>query len=246
MIDVKRVEVCGVPVDCVTMSDAVRVAESWVETGDHPLAILAVNPEKIIRAQQDPTLLTTLRASGLLIPDGIGVVFAVRLLGLGNLERVPGAELMPELCGLAAKKGYKVFLFGANPETILRAAEVLRQRYSCLNIAGVQHGYVKEEEMQSVITAINDTQAELLFVALGSPKQELWMTRYLPSLKVKVCQGVGGTFDVIAGRVKRAPLAFRRLHLEWFYRLLSQPSRILRQKTYPIFAFRVLRKRLLG
>ncbi len=246
MRDVKRTEICGVPVDCLTMSDAVRVTEHWIEMGEHPLAILAVNPEKIIRAQQDPMLMATLRASGLLIPDGIGVVFAVRLLSLGSLERVPGSELMPKLCEQAAKKGYKVFLFGANQEVIAHAAVVLCQRYPGLNIVGTQHGYVKEEEMPSVITTINDTQAELLFVALGSPKQELWMTRYLPTLKVKVCQGVGGTFDVIAGRVKRAPLVFRVLHLEWFYRLLSQPSRILRQTALPIFAFRVLRKRMLG
>ena len=246
MRDVKRTEICGVPVDCLTMSDAVRVTEHWIEMGEHPLAILAVNPEKVIRAQRDPTLLATLQASGLLIPDGIGVVFAVRLLGLGQIERVPGSELMPKLCERSAQRGYKIFLFGANQEVISQAAEVLLQRYSGLNIVGTQHGYVKEEEMPSVITAINSSQADLLFVALGSPKQELWMTRYLPALNVKVCQGVGGTFDVIAGRVKRAPLGFRLLHLEWFYRLLSQPSRMFRQTALPMFALCVLRKRLLG
>lgn len=240
-----RVEILGVPVDCVTMAQAVQ----WVETtlaSDQPRSVIAVNPEKVIQANQDPEVLKRLQQAGLLIPDGIGVVFAVRLLGLGCLERVPGSELMPKLCEQAAKKGYKVFLFGANQEVISQAAEVLLQRYSGLNIVGTQHGYVKEEEMPSVIAAINSSQADLLFVALGSPKQELWMTRYLPALNVKVCQGVGGTFDVIAGRVKRAPLAFRLLHLEWFYRLLSQPSRILRQTALPIFAFRVLRKRVLG
>ncbi len=246
MRDVKRTEICGVPVDCLTMADAVRVTEHWIGMGERPLAILAVNPEKVIRAQRDPMLLATLRASGLLIPDGIGVVFAVRLLGLGQIERVPGSELMPKLCERSAQKGYKVFLFGANQEVISQAAQVLVQRYRGLNIVGIQHGYVKEEEMPSVITAINRSQADLLFIALGSPRQELWMTRYLPALNVKVCQGVGGTFDVIAGRVKRAPLAFRLLHLEWLYRLLSQPSRILRQTALPVFAFRVLRKRLLG
>ena len=100
--------------------------------------------------------------------------------------------------------------------------------------------------MPSVIAYINKCEADILFVALGSPNQEIWMSRYLHDLKVKVCQGVGGTFDVIAGRVKRAPVAFRSLHLEWFYRLLSQPSRIFRQTALPMFAFRVLRKRLLG
>ena len=241
----QRVEILGVPVDCVTMVQAIQ----WVETtlaSDQPRNVIAVNPEKVIKAGQDPELLVRLQKAGLLIPDGIGVVFAVRLFGLGPIERVPGSELMPKLCELAAQKGYRVFLFGANQEVISQAAQVLRQRYPGLNIVGTQHGYVKEEEMPSVITAINDAQADLLFVALGSPKQELWMTRYLPALKVKVCQGVGGTFDVIAGRVRRAPLAFRLLHLEWFYRLVSQPSRILRQTALPMFAFRILHKRLLG
>jgi N-acetylglucosaminyldiphosphoundecaprenol N-acetyl-beta-D-mannosaminyltransferase len=245
LINPTRVEILGVPVDCVTMEQAVHWVEAMLAS-TQPKNVIAVNPEKVIKANQDPELLKRLQQGGLLIPDGIGVVFAVRLLGLGNLERVPGSELMPRLCERAAKKGYRVFLFGASEEVVSQAALVLRERYPGLNIVGTQHGYVNEEEMPSVITAINDAQADLLFVALGSPKQELWMTRYLPSLKVKVCQGVGGTFDVIAGRVKRAPLVFRVLHLEWFYRLLSQPTRILRQSALPLFAFRVLRKRVLG
>ena len=100
--------------------------------------------------------------------------------------------------------------------------------------------------MPKLVAEINESQADLLFIALGSPKQELWMTKYLPALNVKICQGVGGTFDVIAGHVKRAPLVFRRIHLEWFYRLMAQPSRILRQKALPLFAFYVLRKRVFG
>lgn len=241
----QRVEILGVPVDCVTMAQAVQWAETSLTSGQ-PRSVIAVNPEKVMRASQDPELLEPLQKAGLLIPDGIGVVFAVRLLGLGQIERVPGSELMPNLCERAAAKGYKVFLFGASQEVITQAAQVLLQRYPGLNIVGTQHGYVEEEKMPPVITAINMSQADLLFVALGSPKQELWMTRYLPALKVKVCQGVGGTFDVIAGRVKRAPLVFRVLYLEWFYRLMSQPGRLLRQTALPIFAFRVLRKRLLG
>ncbi len=240
-----RIEILGVPVDCVTMDQAVQWVEAAIVSGQSR-SVIAVNPEKVIKAEQDAELLKHLQQAGLLIPDGIGVVFAVRLLGLGQLERVPGSELMPKLCEQASKKGYKVFLFGGSQEVIVQTEKVLVHRYPGLNIVGAQHGYVNEEEMQSVVMAINQTEADLLFIALGSPKQELWMTQYLPSLNIKVCQGVGGTFDVIAGRVKRAPLAFRALHLEWFYRLMAQPDRIFRQTALPIFAFRVLRKRLLG
>ncbi|NOU10833.1 MAG: WecB/TagA/CpsF family glycosyltransferase [Nitrospira sp.] len=241
----KRIEILGVPVDCITMAEALDCAESMIR-GEHPCTILAVNPEKVIRAQRDNKLLEQLRAANLLIPDGIGVVLAARLLGLGYAERVPGSELMPRLCERAASKGYAVFLFGANQEVNARVVTALQDRYPGIRIAGSQHGYVTEEEMPSVIAYINKCEADILFVALGSPNQEIWMSRYLHDLKVKVCQGVGGTFDVIAGRVKRAPVAFRSLHLEWFYRLLSQPSRIFRQTALPLFVFRVLRKRLLG
>ena len=244
-MDVKRIEVCGVPVDCLTMGDALRVTEDWIQTGNHPLTIFAVNPEKVIRAQHNPELLATLRGAGLLIPDGIGVVLAVRLLGLGHAERVPGSELMPRLCERAVSKDYTVFLFGASEEVNQQAVAVLRERYPGIRIVGSQHGYVKDEDMPAVITRINTAQPDLLFIALGSPHQELWMARYLPELKVKVCQGVGGTFDVIAGRVRRAPKVFRSLHLEWFYRLASNPRRISRQIALPLFAFHVLRKRLI-
>ena len=240
----KRIEILGVPVDCVTMEQALDWAESMIK-GHHPCTILAVNPEKVMRAQQDGNLLAQLRAADLLIPDGIGIVLAARLLGLGHAERVPGAELMPKLCERAVSKGYTVFLFGASEEVNQQAVAVLRERYPGIRIVGSQHGYVKDEDMPAVVTSINACQPDLLFVALGSPHQELWMARYLPQLTVKVCQGVGGTFDVIAGHVRRAPKFFRSLHLEWFYRLASNPRRIRRQTALPIFAYRILKKRFI-
>lgn len=241
----KRIDVLGVPVDAVNMQEALVAVEVMLG-GDRAETVIAVNPEKIIKAQTDPALLGRLRSAGLLIPDGIGVVAAARILGLARMERVPGSELMPAICEMAALKGYKVFLFGANPETNLRAVDVLRERYPGIQIAGHQDGYVKDQDMPQLIERINASQAEILFIALGSPKQELWMDKYSPLLKVKVCQGVGGTFDVIAGHVKRAPLVFRKMHLEWFYRLASQPKRILRQTALPKFVSQVLRKKLLG
>lgn len=243
---VKRIEVLGVPVDCVTMDEAVQWADSTIREGASACPILAVNPEKIMRAWENPTLLEVLRSARLLIPDGIGVVLAARVLELGRMSRVPGSELMPHLCQLAATKGYTVFLFGASPEVISIAEQVLRQRFSGLHVVGTQHGYVSEDDMPRVIAAINAARPDLLFVALGSPKQELWMARYVPELHVKICQGVGGTFDVIAGRVKRAPALFRAIHLEWLYRLLMQPSRILRQTALPRFAYHVLKCKVAG
>jgi N-acetylglucosaminyldiphosphoundecaprenol N-acetyl-beta-D-mannosaminyltransferase len=241
----KRIEILGVPLDCVTMGEALDCAESMIRDRQR-CAILAVNPEKVMRAIQDDKLLAQLRGASLLIPDGIGVVFAARLLGLGHAERVPGSELMPKLCEQAALKGYTIFLFGASQEVNAKVVTKLQEEYPGLRIVGSQHGYVKEKDMPAVISRINEASPDVLFVALGSPAQELWIARYLPQLKVKVCQGVGGTFDVIAGHVKRAPKTFRGLHLEWFYRLASDPRRLRRQTALPLFAYRVLKDRLTG
>jgi N-acetylglucosaminyldiphosphoundecaprenol N-acetyl-beta-D-mannosaminyltransferase len=241
----KRVDILDVPVDCITMDQAVEWAASRMKE-TQPASVIAVNPEKIMKAQTDLTLQRCLRSAGLLIPDGIGVVMAARLLGLGYAERVPGAELMPRLCAFAAQKGHSVFLFGGSPDVNQETAATLRQRLPTLNIVGAQHGFVPPSDMQTVLNRINESAPDFLFLALGSPKQELWMANHLPHLRVKVCQGVGGTFDVLAGRVKRAPKIFRAVHLEWFFRLLSQPNRILRQTALPLFAFHILRKRVRG
>ena len=237
-----RIEVLGVPVDRVTMGSAVRYADYWLDNGDRALTIFAVNPEKVIRARTDSKVLQILQGAGLLIPDGIGVVLAARWLGLGGMRRVAGADLMPELCRLAARKGRGVFLYGAKPEVNERAAVVLRQHFPALIIVGRQDGYLPEEEMPLLIQRINSSHADILFVALGSPRQELWMETYLPYLNVRICQGIGGTLDVLAGAAPRAPELCRRLGLEWLYRLLSDPKRAKRQLALPEFACLVIRE----
>ncbi len=236
----ERIDILGVPVDCVNMEQALDTVEVMI-AGDQPQYVIAVNPEKVIKARQDPKLLMQLHDAGLLIPDGIGVVIAARLLDSVRMERVPGSELMPEICARAAEKGYRIFLFGADPEVNRKTRDIIAQRYPGILIVGNCDGYVTEDDMPSLIDEINASGAEILFVALGSPKQELWMEKYLGLTNVKVCQGVGGTFDVIAGKVRRAPLVFRKIHLEWLYRLLSNPGRMLRQTALPKFMVAVLK-----
>lgn len=237
----KRIEILGVPVDCLDWAEALQTLEHELRSPGPARAIIAVNPEKVIRARREPQLLNCLRRAGLLIPDGIGVVAAARLLGLARMERVAGSELMPKLCEIARREGHGVFLFGAAEAVNARAAAALSATFPGLRIAGRHHGYVDEAGMPSLIESINASQASVLFVALGSPRQELWIERHLPDLQhVRLCQGVGGTLDVLAGTVKRAPAGFIRLHLEWLYRLLAQPSRLLRQSALPKFAIGVL------
>jgi N-acetylglucosaminyldiphosphoundecaprenol N-acetyl-beta-D-mannosaminyltransferase len=240
----RRVSVLGVPVDCVDMTRTLAAVDDMV-AGGLPRTILAVNPEKVMKAQHDPVLRGALDDAGLLIPDGIGVVFAVRMLWGEHISRVPGSELMPAICALAAQRGYKVFLFGASREVNEQAVAKLQHQYPGIPIVGHHDGYVDEAGMPRLIDEINLCGAQILFVALGSPKQELWMEKYLLQLHhVRVCQGVGGTFDVIAGRVRRAPALFRHANLEWFYRLITDPKRALRQVALPQFTLAVFRAKL--
>ena len=240
-----RVDILDVPVDCVDMRRALEFVD-WMIRSKERGAVIAVNPEKVIKAREVPLLRQALQHARLLLPDGIGVVVAARILGLCQLDRVPGSELMPRICELAAQKGYRIFLFGASKNVNQKVSRSLAERYPGLEIVGAQDGYVEEQDMPRLIKSINQSGAQILFVALGSPRQEYWMEKHLPDLDVNVCQGVGGTFDVIAGHVRRAPYIFRRMHLEWFYRLLSDPRRMRRQAVLPKFAFHVLRKRLMG
>lgn len=237
-----RIKIFGAPVDCVDMNAALLEVEKMID-GDRPNTIIAINPEKVIKAQQEPRLMNWLDNARLVIPDGIGVVIAARLLFGAKLTRVPGSELMPKICELSAKKGYRVFLYGATNLTISKAVEQLRSRYAGINIVGYQDGYLPDKDMPILIERLNELKPQIIFVALGSPRQELWMDQNLSKIpSVRVCQGVGGTFDVIAGTVRRAPQFFIRLHCEWLYRLLAQPKRILRQTALPLFAAKVMKQ----
>jgi len=235
----KRIRILGVPLDAVDMAQALDYVDHLIATGQQG-AVIAVNPEKVMKAREDPWLLEQLRSAALLVPDGIGVVWAARLLGLARLERVAGSDLMPNLCALAARRGYGVFLYGARPEVNAGARQVLEARYPGLRVVGNRDGYVPEQEMSALVEEINRSRADLLFVALGSPRQEAWMATQLPKLDVKICQGVGGTLDVLTGHVPRAPKAWQAVNLEWAYRLLREPRRLLRQTALPKFAWAVL------
>lgn len=241
----QRYPILDVWVDAVDMQQALDKAVEFVETGSKAHTIFACNPEKNFSVPRDPLLYKTFQNADLIIPDGVGVVLAARILHGARLRRVPGCELMQNLCGLAAEKGYEIFIYGAKEEVNKAAAERLVERLPDLKIAGRSHGYVPEEEMEALVGRINESKARILFLALGSPKQEQWMSKYLGRLEqVRVCQGIGGTLDVLAGTVKRAPELYCRLGLEWLYRLISEPKRLARQKVLPVFAFRVAREKL--
>jgi N-acetylglucosaminyldiphosphoundecaprenol N-acetyl-beta-D-mannosaminyltransferase len=237
----RRYKILNIWVDAVTKPEALAFAETILQRGNRPHAILAANPEKNYSVVRDPVLMEAFATADLLLPDGIGIVWAARFLYGVKMARLAGVEFMEELCRLSAQRGYKIFLYGAKEEVNRRAVEVLRERYPGIHIVGRAHGYLGREDMPQLIAAINTSGAEILFLALGSPKQEKWFATYRPALQsVKLVQGIGGTLDVITGAVPRAPASWQRLGVEWLYRLLREPQRLGRQLVLPLFAAEVL------
>lgn len=201
--------------------------------------IVAINPEKVVKAQNDPALRELLNKATYQIPDGIGIILASKLKKGQISERVTGIDMMLRLCRLAAENQKSVFLYGAKPGIAAEAKTKLQEMFPGLNVAGVLDGYEKDEA--KIAKIINDANPDIIFVALGSPRQENWILDHKDQLAPKVYQGVGGSFDVISGRIKRAPTGFQKLGLEWLYRLMKEPWRWKRQMDLPKFLVAVLR-----
>ncbi|MFA5603431.1 MAG: WecB/TagA/CpsF family glycosyltransferase [Bacilli bacterium] len=189
--------------------------------------IIAINPEKILKSRNDNELKELLNNATYKIPDGIGVVYASKKMGGKIKSRITGIDCMEMLCELSNIKGYKIFMFGASSEVVRNAKYELTKKYPKVNIVGILDGYEKDND--KIVETINKSGANILFVALGSPKQENWIKNNMNKLNVNIFQGVGGSFDVFSGGIKRAPKLMQKLGLEWLYRLIKEPKRIFRQ-----------------
>jgi len=205
--------------------------------------VITLNAEIAYQAMHDEDLKGIINSAELVTPDGIGIVWASRVLGYDIRERITGIDLIYELCACALHKDWSVFFLGAAPGIASTAGDALGNIYPGLKIVGSRDGFFKAEETEDVIAAINEANPDLLFVALGAPKQEYWINKNKNRLDNMICIGVGGSFDVIAGKKKRAPDIFVKLNLEWFYRLLMEPARIKRQISLPLFVLRILKEK---
>jgi len=231
-----------VSIDTLTMGESVERVADFIRSG-RPHRVLTLNPEFLYRAQSDPELMELAGRADLVTPDGIGIVWACRMAGHPVVERVTGIDLMLSLAGRAAAENWRIYMLGAAPGVAKEAAERLCLDYPGLQVVGTHHGYFSMgEEAAGVAEIVRQTRPQLIFVALGAPKQEQWIDHYLELSGASVAVGVGGSFDVIAGKVQRAPQWSQRLHLEWLARLLREPTRWRRQLVLPRFAWLVLRK----
>ncbi len=238
----KTVEILGVHIDNMTMQETLEKAKALLKT-EGVSAIYTPNPEIIMAAYQEESFRVILNEADICCPDGIGVVYASRMLKKPVPERVPGYDVTCALLKSIAKTGEGVFLFGAKPGVAELAKTKLEERYPGLVVSGTHDGYFQEEEEADIVRQINQSGAKLLLVCLGAPKQEKWIHKHKKDLKVNLCMGVGGSLDVFAGTVKRAPELFIKLNLEWFYRLCKQPSRIGRFMALPKFILTVAKKK---
>ncbi|MBC7234265.1 MAG: WecB/TagA/CpsF family glycosyltransferase [Chloroflexi bacterium] len=215
--------------------------ERWVIEG-HPHQVVTVNPEFVIRAQRDAAFNVVLKKAALALPDGVGLLWASRLLGKPLRERVAGSDMLPLIAALCARRGYRPYLLGAAPGVAERAAAVLQRDNPSLEIAGTYAGSPDPSEEEAIVERVVKAAPDFLFVAYGAPQQDLWIFRNLQRLQVPVCMGVGGAFDFIAGVTPRAPLWMRERGLEWLYRLWRQPWRWRRMLALPRFVYLVLRQ----
>ena len=232
------VTILGVQIDKITAEYALKKAERFVRT-EGVSVIYTPNPEIVMAAYEDPSFCKILNDADLCTPDGIGVVYASRMLHNPVPERVPGFDLTCGLLESIAKTGEGVFLFGAKPGVAETAKKNLEQKYPGLQVCGTHDGYFKPEDEDGIIDAINQSGAKLLLVCLGAPKQEKWIAAHKDARCVNLCMGVGGALDVFAGTVKRAPELFIKCNLEWLYRFIKQPSRLNRFAALPKFMLTV-------
>jgi N-acetylglucosaminyldiphosphoundecaprenol N-acetyl-beta-D-mannosaminyltransferase len=243
MISESRVDFLGCPVDGLSMEQAVGKVEDFIRRGT-PHHVAVINANKLWLMERDSRVTMTMQGAALVLPEK-AVVIGGRILGVDTLHHVGGIMLLKAFLDRAQEKEYRVFFLGAKPEILVQMIQVLAQSHPRLKIAGSQDGYFKDEELSSVKQRVRTARPDVLFVAMGTPKQEYWITEHMVDLGVPVCMGVGGSFDVIAGRKKDAPAWVRTLAMEWLYRLAQDPKNLWKRYliTIPWFLRKVLRAR---
>ncbi|KQY92076.1 N-acetylmannosaminyltransferase [Paenibacillus sp. Root52] len=236
---IPTVSIYGIPFSKLPMSETVEVLREAV-LSKQPHHVITANPIMVMAAMEDSAIMRVMQSAEMIVPDGTGVVWAANYCGDPVAERVPGYELLHELLRVGENYRWGVYLLGSTPEVIQETAVRLQQQYPAIRIVGYRDGFFGSDEDDQVVAAIRETAPDLLFVARGADTQEPWINKFKDALQIPVMMGVGGSFDVISGKTKRAPKLFQKLRLEWFYRLLREPSRAGRMLALPKFALKVI------
>lgn len=243
-------KILGVRIDNVDMKEALdRCRESFLS--DEPYFIVTPNSEIVVKANENDELMDIIENADMVVPDGIGLVIASKIIKNPLKERVTGIDLMLNLISFASENNKTVYLLGGKPSVADKAKHKLLEKYPNLNIVGTHDGYFKgmhngnfnSEEEKEVVNEISDLRPDFLFVALGAPAQENFINKYKKNLNANILMGVGGSFDVISGEVKRAPKIWQKLGLEWLYRVVKEPWRIKRLGALPVFVINVILKK---
>lgn len=220
--------VLGCEIDRLDMAGTLERCRAVIEEPGYTQQV-SINAAKLIALRRNPDLRDVVNRCGLVNADGQSIVWASRLLGDPLPERVAGIDLMEELLAMAEQRGYRVFILGARTEVLQTAIDRLRERYPALAIAGSHHGYFEEQESPEIAAEIRASHADILFVAMSSPRKEQWLGQFGEALGVSLVMGVGGSIDIVAGITRRAPLGWQRLGAEWLYRLAQEPRRLFRR-----------------
>lgn len=238
----QRVEILGILVDVVTFEATLKIISAFL-IENKPHVIVTADAAGLMIAQTNQKYRSILLSADLVTPDSVGVLWAGKRAGATFTERVSGVELVDAICKLSANNGHRIYFLGSSPGVAELAAEKLRLKHPGCNIVGTRHGFFPASDDEVVAQEIAEAKPDILFVAMGIPRQEIFISKTKDIIGAKVNMGVGGSLDVFSGTVKRAPKLFQKLSMEWLWRTLANPKKISKAKYLPAFFWRVLRSK---
>jgi N-acetylglucosaminyldiphosphoundecaprenol N-acetyl-beta-D-mannosaminyltransferase len=239
-----RILLMGCPLDSLSMAETIDRIEGYIKERSKTCQHVVVNVSKLVAMRRDYQLSKIVHACEIINVDGMPIVWASKLLGQPLPERVAGIDLFQNLVALCAEKNYRPFFFGAREQVVSKLVDVFKRKYGRLNVAGYRNGYYSEDEEPDIAEMIRESEADVLFVGFSSPMKEIFLNKWIPVMNVPFCMGVGGSFDIVAGRTRRAPLWMQQSGLEWCYRIYQEPRRMWKRyaKKNPIFIYMVLKE----
>ena len=242
-----KIEVLGAKINTLTNKEVLEAFQNYLDDKNEKklMHVITADSSAVIRANEEPNFKTLMEKAEMIVPDGAGIIWASDFLGTPLPERVPGVALVSDICEIAAKKNYSIFFMGSQPGVAQEAADKLAKKYG-MKIAGVEHGYFKPDssEEDRILEKIGESKADFALIALGVPRQEVFINKLRGYAKNTIAIGVGGSFDVISGKIQRAPVIMQRFGLEWLFRLILEPSRFRRMTKIPVFVLKVFQEKI--